>query len=99
MKYKEVLEWIVKQSINGEFLNFVEVPDEYDEFTPQTEEWWQNFCGACPPAPIAAGKYLYYYDDSIDSHIENESGVCQFPDAEVEVEAGKSYINFYLLED
>ena len=90
MKATEILEWIIRESIEGEFLNSIEVPDEYDEITPQTEEWWLDMFGGCPPHPIASGKYLYYYASSV-------SDMLAAPDAEIEL--NDDYIYLYFIED
>ena len=91
----QILQWAVRESINFEFINFVDVPDEYDEITPQTEEWWQNFCGGCPPAPIAAGKYLYYYRDQYDEiNYDGEFEMCFEPDATIELSDTEIYLYF-----
>lgn len=39
MKAKSILDWIVKESINGELLNMIEVPAVGDE------EWEQTLSG------------------------------------------------------
>ena len=97
MKAIQILQWAVRQSINFEFLNFVDVPDENDEFMPQTEEWWQNFCGGCPPGPIAAGKYLYFYSDNYDEiNYDGEYEKVFEPDAIVEVDGTEIYL--YMIE-
>ena len=98
MKAIQILKWAVRESINFEFLNFVDVPDEHDKFMPQTEEWWQNFCGGCPPAPIAAGKYLYFYRDQYDEiNYDGEYERVFEPNATVEVDGTEIYL--YMIED
>ena len=100
MKATEILEWIVKESIEGEFLNFVDVPEEGDNEWEQNEEWWNNMFGNCPPHAIAAGKYLYYYDSSYPYAIHYGMS-CFNPDAQIEipVDDGFDYIYLYKLED
>ena len=61
MKAIEILDCIGYMGLSGEYLTKIEVPDEYDEFEPQTEEWWMNMVGAIPPTPIAAGTYILVY--------------------------------------
>ena len=98
MKALDILEWICKESINGEFLDLIEVPNEEQ----QTEEWWYDTFGACPPAPIEAGTYLFYYNSQIgDGVITNEG--CFSPDAEIELcNTGTmydyDYISLYKIE-
>lgn len=50
--------------------------------------------------PIAAGKYLYYYNSAIDKAIHTTEKAFE-PDAQVElsVEDGFDYIYLYKLED
>lgn len=99
MKATEILEWIVKESINGEFLNFVDVPEEGNEEWEQNEGWWLNQFGMYPPCPIEKGKYLYYYTSAIDEEIDN--GCYVQPDATIELsdEHGFDYIYLYKVED
>lgn len=40
MKAIEILEWICKESIEGEFLNIVDVPET--SWWEQNEEWWMQ---------------------------------------------------------
>ena len=102
MKAIQVLNWIIKQSISGEILNFVDVPAENDEFTPQTEEWWTEQFGFPPPTPIKEGKYLYYYMSSEMEWITDEIGF--EPDATIELSNednmfGSDLIYLYRMED
>lgn len=92
MKSIDILDWICRESIDGEFLNMVEVPEEGEHEWEQNEDWWINQFGNYPPYPIAAGKYLYRYGDTI-CH--------QAPDAEIELATmdGFEYIYLYQLED
>lgn len=100
MKAIEILEWIVKDSINGEFLNLVDVPEEGNEEWEQNEEWWNNWCGSCPPSPIPSGRYLYYYQSAICDTIYF-NGQFHEPDAQIELpcEDGYDYIYLYKVED
>lgn len=98
MKAIDILEWIVKESINGEFINFVDVPEEGDYEWQQNEEWWVNMFGACPPCPQDVGKYLYYYASCDLPEPQDE------PDFQIEVPNsdnlyGYDYINFYKIEE
>lgn len=99
MKATEILEWIVKESINGEFLNLVDVPEEGKEEWQQNEKWWNTWCGSCPPSPIPSGRYLYYYQSAIcDTMWFN--GQYHEPDAQIELpcEDGFDYIYLYKVE-
>lgn len=101
MKSFLILQWIVRQSVSGEDLGFVDVPAENDEFLPQNEEWWMNFCGGLPPRPIPAGKYLYFYRSQYDE-ITDEHGNIQEPDCEVEISGDNGYFEpmyLYKIED
>lgn len=101
MKTKDILEWVVGESINGEFLNFVNVPEEGENEWEQNEEWWNNMFGACPPHSIPAGRYLYYYDSSYPYAIHYEGKSCFNPDVQIEipVDDGFDYIYLYKVEE
>ena len=64
---EQILTWICENSINGEFLNMLNVPSEGEEEWEQNEQWWMFAIGAVPPQPIESGVYLYYYTDCVDS--------------------------------
>lgn len=98
MKAIEILEWIVNESINGEFLNFVNVPEEGNENWEQNEEWWNTWCGSCPPKPIPSGRYLYYYSGSHDE-IRDKNNYVRTPDVVVHLEDDEELIYLYKLED
>ena len=53
-KSKRLLEWAVKNNVDLDDFNIINVPDD-DE---QTEEWWFDTIGACPPCAIEKGTYL-----------------------------------------
>ena len=74
MKASEILQWVCRESINGEDLCIVDVPED------ATEEWWYNMFGGCPPYVIPSGKYLYYYASTISSY-----GIGVDPDTEIEL--------------
>lgn len=76
MKAIHILKWICRESINGEDLNLVEVPDA----GKQTEGWWYDTMGGCPPHKILSGTYLYLYASSIPDGINDI-----LPDAEIEL--------------
>ena len=100
MKAIQILEWIVKESIEGGFLNFVDVPEEGENEWQQNEDWWKVFCGSCPPHPIQSGRYLYYYQSAIcdDMYI---GGRYYEPDSQIEIpdEYGFDYIYLYKIEE
>ena len=100
MKAKDILRWIINESIEGEYLNTIDVPNDGDESWEQNESWWLETFGGLPPMPIAAGKYLYYYDSAICEAIHTTEKTFK-PDAQVElsVEDGFDYIYLYKLED
>ena len=100
MKATEILEWIVNEPVSGEFLNFVDVPEEGNEEWEQNEEWWTGWCGNYPPHPITSGRYLYYYQSAICDTIYFD-GKFNEPDAKIEVpcEDGFDYIYLYKVED
>ncbi len=100
MKAKQILEWIVKESVNGEFLNFLEVPDEGTEEWEQNEEWWISQLGATPPAAIQAGRYLYYYSDQLEMiDYDGQMQKCFTPDVIIESVSDNCYIFLYRMED
>lgn len=100
MKAIQILNWIVKQSISGEILNFVDVPAKDDKFDPQDEEWWLNMFGYIPPAPIPEGKYLYYYSGSADEiNFDGEFERVFEPDCTICCADDEELIYFYRMED
>lgn len=98
MEAKDLLKWIIAKSINGEFLNIIDVPEEGENEWQQNEEWWINQLGMYPPYPIEAGKYMYFYASQVlGAELED-------PDAEIEIcnadnMYGYDYIYLYKLED
>lgn len=95
MKAIDILEWIVKESINGEFINLVNVPEEGDNEWQQNEEWWIYQFGMYPPYPIPSGRYMYYHTSQIPY------GQLEEPDATIELptERGWDYIHLYKVEE
>lgn len=97
MKAKDILEWIVRDEVEGKFLHTIVVPEEGDEEWEQNEEWWWDTLGFVPPCPIEPGKYLYFYVSEVANDIwDSNGGYCE-PDAEIE--AYNDYIHLYRLED
>lgn len=70
---------------------FIDVP--CDEL--QTEEWWLEELGACPPAPIPEGRYLMASVVGDDM----AQAICSQLNPDVEIESGDDYINLYKIED
>lgn len=92
----EILEWICQESISGEDLDLVDVPD----VETQTKEWWCDTMGGCPPHTIPSGSYLYYYQSAICDTIYF-GGQYHQPDAQIEIpdENGFDYIYLYRIDD
>lgn len=87
MKAIDLLFWIIRESINGEFLNFVFVPKEGEKEYEQNEEWWMRGFGACPPYPIPEGKYVVFYCSEVDNtDITDGDGAYYAPDAMIETD-------------
>lgn len=90
MAAKEILNWICKNSINGEFLNIIKVPQEGEEEWEQNEGWWINTFGAAPPRPIPSGEYLYFYESNgFENGMLNENG--RLEDSDCVIELSESY--------
>ena len=96
MKSKDILTWVIKESIEGEFLNFVDVPEEGENEWQQNEGWWNAWCGGYPPRPIPSGHYLYYYQSAICDKIYF-NGQYHEPDAQIEISS--DYIYLYKIEE
>lgn len=97
MKASEILKWICKESINGEDLNMIEIPDWWE----QDDEAWVEMFGGVPSKTIASGKYLYYYDIDIPYAIQIDENVFE-ADAQIEIpvnNGGFDYAYFYRVED
>lgn len=101
MKAKDILKWVVDESINGEYLNTVIVPTEGEQPWEQNEQWWMDMFGAYPTGPIEDGEYLYLYSSDIPDGICTDAFGYAEPDAEIELplEHGFDYIYLYKLED
>lgn len=104
MKAKDILEWICRESINGDYLNVVDVPEEGENEWEQNEEWWYNHFGMCPPFPVVSGKYLYFYASQVFPNVYDSNGCECDADAQIELPNednmwGYDYINLYKLED
>lgn len=104
MKAIEVLDWIIRESIDGVILNIVTVPNEGVYSWEQNEGWWKDMFGACPPHPVEQGAYLYYYRSATNAfheYITDANGNIKNPDAEIELQplSDVDYIYLYKLED
>lgn len=71
MKAREILDWIIKYSLNGEDLNSVEI-SAGDEFESQSD-FILHFFGCSPDKVIQPGEYLYVYSDilPVDFYVLN----------------------------
>lgn len=96
MKVITILEWVIEESICGEQIGIVDVPEEGDGVCDQNEEWWCAMFGNYPPSPIPSGKYLYYYESQIDTIIDHTQ-----PDTQIEIPTAIvfDYINLYKIEE
>ena len=90
MDIGNILAWIIEKSIDGEYLNIIDVPEEGKESWEQNEKWWRTMLGACPPKPIPEGRYLYFYDSNVDDYPG------PYPDAEIE--DGEDTISLYKID-
>jgi len=98
MKAIEILDWIIRESIEGEALNIITVPNVGEHSWEQNEDWWRGTFGACPPDTIPSGAYLYYYSGSHDEIHDRNNYVC-IPDAVVHLEDDEELIYFSRMED
>ena len=101
MNALDVLEWICRESINGESLFLIDVPEEGENEWEQNDEWWMNMLGGVPAYPMSEGKYMYYFDsDNIGSMVDGR-GAYTAPDALIEVphDNGFDYIYLYRLDE
>ena len=98
MKAIDLLEWVVSESISGEDLLILNIPQDADD------EWFVNALGNKPDKKLTEGKYLLYYESSLGIEwIVTRFGK-QEPDATID--AGYTdakecwdYIHLYKLED
>lgn len=99
MKASDILTWIVNDSVNGEFLGKIHVPEEGEESWEQNESWWLETFGGLPPKPIPSGTYLYYYESSIATFIHTTEKSFA-PDAQIELseQNGFDYIFLYKID-
>lgn len=100
MKAKDILEWVVMENIEGEYLHFLDVPEAGDNGWEQNKEWWIDNMDGCPPSPIESGCYLLYYQSLICDTIFC-GGAYHVPDAQIEIptNSGFDYIYLYKVED
>lgn len=103
MKAKDLLNWIVKESIEGEKLYLIDVPNEGENEWEQNEKWWLDMFGGLPPSPQPSGEYLCFYASAIEIN-PNDRYDCEVePDFQIELcNTGTmydyDYINFYKID-
>ena len=56
MKAKDVLTWLVNQTITTEGMGFIDIDDEFD---------FGSFFGYQPEGKVPEGEYLYFYGDMV----------------------------------
>ena len=56
MKAKDVLTWLVNQSITTDSMGFIDIDDEFD---------FESFFGYKPETDVPDGAYLYFYGDLV----------------------------------
>lgn len=79
MKTIDIFNWFVVNSINGEFLSIIDVPEE------ASDEWWEFRFVSHPKQKVVKGTYLYYYASQICDDIKDEFGNVIEPDAKIEI--------------
>ena len=97
MTYKDALQWMIDYSINGEFINIIDIRDVEDQ-----SEWWKDMFGGCPSVPVQEGKYMYFYSNQVYDDVEDENGKVIEPDAQIELEYPNNtteFIKLYRLDD
>jgi hypothetical protein len=47
MTYKDALLWMIDYSINGEFIDIIDIRDVEDQ-----SEWWKDMFGGCPSVHV-----------------------------------------------
>lgn len=89
------------ESINGESLFLIDVPEEGENEWEQNEGWWKNMFGNEPGSPLSKGTYLYFYDCDVEHTIKDSKGAYVAPDALIEVphDNGFDYIYLYRLDE
>ena len=98
MKAIEILDWIVRESIEGEDLLLIDVPSVDDEDMPQNDEWWYNMIGESPEEMIDAGIYLVLYPDDARDFICTPT-MEYVPDATIRINDGETIVYLYKVED
>ena len=97
MKAIEILEWIVRESIEGVDLLLIDVPSVDDEDVPQNDEWWYNMIGESPEEMIDAGRYLVLYPDDARDFICTPT-MEYVPDATIRINDGETIVYLYKVE-
>ena len=98
MRAIEIIDCIMYMDLCGEDLYKVEVPSADEEYSPQTEEWWNNEVGGAPEEMIEAGTYLCYYPNDARDFMQT-SQKDYIPDATIHINDGESVIYLYRVED
>lgn len=79
MTAKEILKWVIVESINCEKLMTIDVPEPGENEWQQNEEWWRYMVGGVPPHEIPSGEYILYWEDIpsgiYDYEIELSDGI------------------------
>jgi hypothetical protein len=98
MKATEILEWIVRESIEGEDLLLIDVPSVDDEDVPQDDEWWYNMIGESPEEMVDAGRYLVLYPNDARDFICTSTKE-YVPDATILFNDGETIVYLYKVEE
>lgn len=98
MKAIDILDWIVRESIEGEDLLLIDVPSVDDEDVPQNDEWWNNMVGESPEKMVDAGRYLVLYPDDARDFICTPT-MEYVPDATIRINDGETIVYIYKVED
>lgn len=97
MKAIDILFWVIRESVDGENLNFTFVPEIGSEVYDQNDEWWKRIFGGCPSHPIPSGEYIFFYGSKEDADITDGNGAYHSPDAIIETDEDTIY--FYKIDD
>ena len=98
MKATEILEWIVRECVEGERLLLINVPSVDDENVPQNDEWWYNMIGESPEEMVDAGRYLVIYPNDARDFICTPT-MEYVPDATIRIDDGETIVYIYKVEE
>lgn len=90
MQAIKLLNWVVTNGIDGEFLGILDVPEVGENWWAQNKTWWINALGGFPQANIEPGRYLYFYES------QNSLYPAAFPDAMIELK--NDYVYLYKID-